>query len=410
MVLMSLSDVRPGMVLGVSLRNWEGHTLLGAGMALTAGYVARLRALGIHALWIEAADTDDIRHQDELSETTRLAATSAIQQTLALTSHETDALRRASIDEIQRALTGRHLREVFEGHAVIQGLTDQANRVVEEMLDQPVLTGLNSIRLHDDTAFQHCLGTAVSATMLGRLLGYDRETLRKLAVGCLLHDIGQIFVDDAILKKPGPLTPEENRRLQDHTLLGYVFIRDNLRLGTLAAQIAYQHHEHQDGTGYPRGLKGLNRLTRALEIHLPSHVTPMSEIAAIADFHDACSSDRAHRPAFAPDQVWQLLREGAGARFNRELVDLFLSVLPPYPVGSQVVVTDGRWTGYRGVVARVDRKDLARPVVRLLWDPAGQRIDAADVDIARGEATIRGVIGWDPAGPGPRLAPGAVPG
>ncbi len=409
MILTSLDDVRPGMVLGVGLRNREGLTLLGPGVTLTGEYVQRLRDLGYWAVWIDDEDTRDIRREDILSESTRAAATAAIQETFALTSERAMALRSASSGEIRDALKTRQFQPLFQDHPAIERLMEQVDVVVGEVLNHQVLTGLGAIRTHDTYTFHHCLDVSVTATLLGRLLGYGQETLKKLAVGCILHDIGKIFVNDAILNSSGDLSPEELQRVKDHTVLGYLFLRDNLRLGVLPPHIAYQHHERQDGAGYPRGLTGTNRIVQGLEIHIPGRITPLGEIAAIADFHDAVSSDRPYRRGLPPDRVWQLIRERAGTHFNREMVALLLEVLPPYPLGSRVVATEGPWRGYRGVVAKVPREAMDRPTVRLLADPTGRRVEAFEVNLMKDEGRIRGVTRQNGDGPSPCPSPYSMP-
>src|SRR5205823_3734096 len=177
-------------------------------------------------------------------------------------------------------------------------LTCQVNVALAEILDRPLLNGVGTVRSHATYSIQHGLDVMVTATAIGQLLGYDRQTLRKLALGCALHDVGKVFIQDEILAKPDPLTPEECQRLRDHTVFGYLMIRDSLALGILAAHVAYQHHERQDGQGYPRGLTGTNRITRGLEVHMPGHIVPLAEVAAIADFHDSRSSERPYRKAF----------------------------------------------------------------------------------------------------------------
>lgn len=391
MILMSLEDVRPGMTLGVGLRNKEGHTLLGPGVTLTAAYVARLLEMGYCAVWIDDEDTRDIPYEDSLSEATRLATTAAIKDTFTLTAHEAQSLRSLSVEEVRGAVESRQFQQALKDHSVIQRLTGQVDLVVGEVLDRTVLTGLGSIRTHDTYTYHHCLDVAVTATTLGRLLGFDRETLRKLAVGCILHDIGNIFVDTEILGKPGGLTEQEFLRVKDHTVLGYLFIRDNLRLGVLAAHVAYQHHERQDGKGYPRGLTGTNRIVEGLEVYVPGRITPLGEIAAIADFYDACSSDRPYRRRIPSDQVWRMTREAAGHQLNREMVEIFVAAVPPYPLGTQVAVTEGRWRDYAGVVARVNHEAMDLPVVRLLTAPSGERIAPVELDLRREETKIRGV-------------------
>lgn len=391
MILMSVDDLRPGMRLGVGLHNREGHTLLGPGIALTPDYVARLRELGCSALWVDDEDTRDIPYEHILSETTRLAATTEIQNTFAMAAREASILRSASAREIRTAVRARRMQRAFDDDPTIERLLAQMDTVVGEILDRPVLTGLNSIRSHDTYTFHHCLDVMATATVLGRLLGYDPQTLKKLAVGCMLHDIGKIFVDDAVLNKAGALTYDESRRLQDHAVFGYLFIRDSLRLGVLAAHVAYQHHEREDGTGYPRGLTGTNRIVQGLEIHVPGQIIPLAEIAAIADFHDAHSSDRPGRKGSPPDQVWRMIRDRAGLHLNREMVDLFLSVLPPFPVGTRVAVTAGRWQGCTGVVARLNRLTMARPVIRILADETGRRVESFEIDLTKDETTIAGM-------------------
>jgi HD-GYP domain-containing protein (c-di-GMP phosphodiesterase class II) len=394
---MALEDVRPGMQLGRALRNREGHTLLGAGMTLSPDYVERLRALGYWAVWIDDEDTRDIDVPDTVSEATRQAAAGAVREAFALTAHEVRALRTAPVPKIREALESRRFQAALQDHPVVTGLGGRVDAVVDEVLEASVLHGPGALHSHDAHTVDHAMDVAVTATMIGRLVGHDRATLRKLAVGCLLHDIGRIFVDDAVLDRPGPLTAEELARVREHTSLGYLLLRDNLRLGVLAAHVAYQHHERQDGQGYPRGLTGTNRIVQGLEIHVPGRINPFGEIAAIANAHSSLSSSRPHRPAAPADQVWRLIREGAGTRFNREMVDLFLRVLPPYPVGTQVVVAEGRWKGFHGVVATAPREALDRPRVRLLADDRDQRIDPVTLDLAREDASIRGTLRWTAA-------------
>jgi HD-GYP domain-containing protein (c-di-GMP phosphodiesterase class II) len=393
MILMALEDVQPGMALGRALNNREGHTLLAAGMVLTDAYITRLRSLGYWAVWIDDEETRDIVYQETVSDGTRLATTGALRETFMLTAHQVRDLRTASVQRIREALNGRRLQQSFQDFPALARLSSHVDAMVGEVLDRTVLTGLGALRSHDTYTFDHSMDVAVTGTMLGRLVGYDRETLKKLAVGCLLHDIGKIFVDDAVLNKRTPLTEEEMKRVREHAPLGYLFLRDTLRCGVLAAHVAYQHHERQDGTGYPRGLTGTNRVVHGLELHVPGRIHPMGEIAALADFHAACSADHPYRPAMPPDQVWQLIADGAGTHFNQEMVELFLKILPPFPIGTQIiVVTPGRWADWRGVVARVPGDAVHHPVIRLLVDDTGRRVDPVEIDLARTPIDIRSAI------------------
>lgn len=397
MILMSLRDVRPGMLVGVGLRNREGHMLLGPGVTLTDTYINRLEQLGYCAIWIDDEDTRDIPYADTLSEATRLAATNAVQDTFVMTAHEAEKLRNASIDEVRVALESRGFRHAFENTAALDRLTGQVDAVVGEVLDRTVLTGLGSLRTHNSHTYQHCLDVTVTATMIGRLIGYDRETLKRLAVGCILHDIGILFKDASLGERPGASADEEDERVKDHTVLGYLFIRDSLKLGVLASHVAYQHHERQDGKGYPRALVGSNRIARGSEVHVPGRITPLAEIAAIADLHDTLSSDQPGRRRLPPDQVWRAIADAAGHHLNREMVTAFLRVLPPYPIGSQVMVTQGRWSGHTGVVVRVPHDRMELPLIRLLAKVDGTRIAPVELDLGREAVRIRGLLSAEDA-------------
>ena len=392
MIQLPMDDEREGMRLGVAVRDTDGRVLLGPGVVLNPTYIVQLRQRGFWAVWIEDNDTQDIPYEENLSEATRLAATTAVRETFVMTSREAQALRSASIREIEATLKNQRFQKIFQHNPIIETLMEQVDRVVEEVMGREILTGLNSIRTHDAYTFHHCLDMSVTGIMIGRQLGLTADRLKKLAVGSILHDIGKIFVDDAILNKQGPLDPQEFKRMKDHTVLGYILIKDNLRLGILPPHIAYQHHERQDGSGYPRGLAGSNKIARGRE-YAPGRITLMGEIAAIADFYDACISDRPYRKGFPPDQVWQMIRERAGTHFNREIVEVFLACQPVFPLGVQVVMTAGRHKGYKGVVARVDRHALDRPVVRLLTDPSGKRIEPLEIDLEKDEeAQVRGIV------------------
>jgi HD-GYP domain-containing protein (c-di-GMP phosphodiesterase class II) len=397
MILMALRDIRPGMLVGVGLRNKEGHTLLGAGVALTPSYIARLEQLGYCAVWIDDEDTRDIPYADTLSEATRLAATNAVQDTFVMTTREAEKLRSASIDEVRTALESRGFRQAFENTNTIERLQSQVDAVVGEVLDRAVLTGLGSLRTHNSYTYQHCLDTTVTAAMIGRLIGYDRETLKRLAVGCVLHDIGILFADANLTERPGATSDEEDERVKDHTVLGYLFIRDSLKLGVLASHVAYQHHERQDGHGYPRALVGGNRIARGSEVHVPGRITPLAEIAAIADLHDTLSADRPWRRRLPPDQVWQAIAAAAGQHLNREMVVAFLAVLPPYPLGTQVLIVDGKWSGHVAVVARVPHDRMERPLIRVLAAPDGTRVGPVELDLTREAVRIRGLLSAEDA-------------
>lgn len=147
--------------------------------------------------------------------------------------------------------------------------------------------------------------------------------MQLIGTSSALHDIGKVGIEDAILLKPGPLTPQEHRRMQAHSRIGEECLKDiERRLGSsnflrMAREIAAAHHERWDGTGYPAGLKGW-------EIPLAAR------IVAIADVYDALSTKRSYKKAVSHQECVEVLRSEAGRQFDPQLVDVFLEIAPAF--------------------------------------------------------------------------------
>jgi response regulator RpfG family c-di-GMP phosphodiesterase len=164
----------------------------------------------------------------------------------------------------------------------------------------------------DDETGQHVARIGALAHRLALLAGFGHSFAQNVMVAAPLHDIGKIGVPDAILLKPGRLTPEEMAVMRRHADLGaHILAGSRLSLLDLAAEIAISHHENWDGSGYPAGLCG--------------DAIPVSgRIVAIADVFDALLSRRPYKEPWPLEEAVAFLREQAGKRFDPELVGLFL--------------------------------------------------------------------------------------
>ena len=236
---------------------------------------------------------------------------------------------------------------------------------------------------------------AIMALLLGRKIGWEKDRLRSFGVGCLLHDVGKIFVENEVLNKPGRLDEDEFERIKAHPTMGYELIKTIApALGYLVPHVAFQHHERQDGSGYPRGLTGDNKLGR----RRPNVIHDFGSVAAVADIYDAMSSDRPYRAGWPPDRVVGMIRELAGAHVNSRVVEIFLRTVAPYPIGTCIQVLNGEYEGYEGVVADVDERVLDRPKIRLLFDSAGDRMDAVEIDLrVEGDVMVKSVREGEPS-------------
>lgn len=218
--------------------------------------------------------------------------------------------------------------------------------------------------------------------MLGKRLYLPLQELHQLALGCLCHDIGKTAIPTEILSKPGRLTEDEFSVVMQHPQVGYEAVQQFMGSSDIIARhVVWQHHERQDGSGYPRGLRGNNRFGRAMEPRYgKSLILPSAEIAAVADVYSALASDRPYRRALKPAQIISTLRDMSGSHLNRELVRRFLSMLPTYPVGSEVEVISGRLQGHKGMVTDVNPMEVNRPRIRIMFDPEGRKLTPFEID------------------------------
>ncbi|MDR0577888.1 MAG: DUF3369 domain-containing protein [Candidatus Accumulibacter sp.] len=149
--------------------------------------------------------------------------------------------------------------------------------------------------------------------LLGQMLGMGEADSQMLKEAAPMHDIGKVGIPDAILNKPGKLTPEEFEVMKRHAEIGYKLLSGSRgRLLDVSATIAHEHHERYAGGGYPRNLKG-------------EDISLFGRIVAVADVFDALSSPRCYKPAWDLDKTFAYLEEQRGRQFDPQLIDLFLA-------------------------------------------------------------------------------------
>jgi len=156
---------------------------------------------------------------------------------------------------------------------------------------------------HSSRVSRYAVKTAVQ-------LGYVGELMEQIRLGAELHDIGKIGTREAVLNKPGPLTPEEFEHIKDHTLLGEKILAPFLNEATMALRIVRSHHERMDGAGFPDGLQG-------------DGIPREARIVSVVDAFDAMTTSRAYRPSRAPSEAFAELRSCVGTHFDAEVVDAF---------------------------------------------------------------------------------------
>ncbi|GIV13368.1 MAG: two-component system response regulator [Fimbriimonadales bacterium] len=197
-------------------------------------------------------------------------------------------------------------------HSIQHSQTRHLEKEVQSAYRATLEALLAALDTRDTETEGHSERVAAYTMAIAHRLKIDESELPHIERGALLHDIGKIGVPDAILYKPGPLTPEEWEIMKKHPEIGY---RMCMKIEMLrpAAPIVLHHHERWDGKGYPYGLAG-------------EEIPLGARIFAIADTLDAMTSDRPYRKALSFAQAREEIARHAGTQFDPDLVKVFLEI------------------------------------------------------------------------------------
>ncbi len=196
------------------------------------------------------------------------------------------------------------------------GMFDGMKRLNTELIlayDETIEGWAAALELRDHDTEGHSRRVTEHTLTMARASGMSRDELTHVRRGALLHDIGKIGVPDNILQKPGPLDDDEWIVMREHPKISYQLLSKVMYLKP-ALDIPYCHHEHWDGSGYPRGLK---------EEEIPL----AARLFTVADVYDALISDRPYRKAWTKAQALKYMKEQAGKQFDPQAVKLFLDTL-----------------------------------------------------------------------------------
>jgi HD-GYP domain-containing protein (c-di-GMP phosphodiesterase class II) len=332
MRILSIDDLQGNMQLANNIYSAEGNILLAEGTYLTNQFIEKLKSFGVSTLYV----TDQFIGKLEVDE---LVKTQTKNEATKITKEIMTGIRKGG------TLTGNKIHKVVDD-------------LLEELLFHDNLAlSLVEIRVMNDYHFSHNVAVCVLSLMTGITLNYNDSKLKLLGTGAILHDIGKAKIPLRILNKKSKLTAEEYAVIKKHSQKGYDLLKECKDINYLSAYIAWQHHERIDGSGYPFGLKGH-------EIH------EFSRIVALADIYDAMSTDRIYRKRFLPHQVIEYIRDQGQTKFDPELSVIFLQNIAPFPIGSVVLLSSGE----KGVVMKVTKDFLARPVVKVIFDKSGVRL------------------------------------
>lgn len=333
-----LDMITPDMRLAKSIYHRNGM-MLAAGTENLGRFIQNLIKLGIYFIYIDDEAGEGIEIPDVVTAETR--------------------------QKCKAALNTTFTKLKTEGTLHVHNISSHITDMLDEIVSNPhVLVSLNDIGATDDGTLVHSVNTAVYTMMLANKLGYKTLEIRILAEGALLHDIGKILLDPAILFKTEALTVEEFEHIKTHPVLSYEILSMSSCLHEISKQIALHHHERLDGSGYPSQ-------------YIDNQINKYIRLFSITDVYEALIAKRCYRNSLPTyDAVSILLEEGAN-RLDTDMLQVFLQSIAIYPNGTFVQLSDNT----RGIIKEQNQAMPFRPVVRIIEKKNGIYIPVGEIDL-----------------------------
>ena len=375
----SIADLKPGMVLGLPIHGYIGSRrtlLLGMKAKLTAPIIGKLESIGYSFVYIEEEGIEDVIPEDLLSEETRdntLLAISGYYEEIYSNFKELIQQDDKAIDILKKQGANINLPKMGP-------LKESLKNIIQDLfLIGTVDGGYHTISgiSRSNAIHNHVLSVAVISLLIGNEFGYVDSEQITLGLGALLHDVGKGVLPGIYEKRYWELDQSEHAVMREHPVLGEKLLSGVRSISEAERQIIIQHHERQDGKGYPFGLQGDNSTPVRTHYTKPNHVFRFAEIIAVADMFDNLVSGNFYPHRFSPEEALNELFREAGTGLNTEIVRTLSSLVTLYPIASVVKIEkhpDPSLKGVEGVVAKADGPESNIVEVIILKDADGNRI------------------------------------
>ncbi len=326
MRLIGLDQITGDEVLAKTLFDIDGRRLLSSGVTLKPSIVQKLYEKHITSIYIHDEVSEGIEIGNIISDETMNCAKTVLRE------------------EMQR-VSKKHELDLSAVSAVV-------NRIMDEMLSNRIeVLNVKDIRLEEEKTFAHSLSVCMLSIALASKLSLPVAKIKSIAMGAFLHDIGKAYLPSGIVHKYENLSKDEELEMRKHPLLGYNLIKDARDASATTKVTILMHHEHINGSGYPMALTGD-------KIHYSA------KIVTICDEFDISINDSKLKHVLQTTDAVEYLIGASGHVFDKSFVDEFIKIIPIYPEGTIVLLSNG----CLAIVIKNNPINMTRPVVRAFYN------------------------------------------
>ncbi len=218
-----------------------------------------------------------------------------------------DILRRSAITVVEDLFETPSRESIAKGGKIVGSFVKILHKDPIAYLD---LARLSS---HDHYTLQHSVGTSLNSIVLAKKIGLPESELQDIGLAGLLHDIGKVYVDRAIINKTGPLSESEWAEMKKHPAYGYEIVKDHPAMSENSKRAILEHHEDRVGSGYPAALKA-------------EQLGPYSALISLCDVFNALTTDRSYSKARTAFDAFELIRDKMQHKVEPEMFTALVNI------------------------------------------------------------------------------------
>ena len=334
---MRTRQLKPGMKIDQSIVDRLGRNLVTKGAFLDEYVIDSLLKMGIMTVYIQDGE------EEEEKITISPEARKNIEKL------HTDDRSKVKLSNSVRERVAHGIQYIYN-NTESKDMSDTVDVIARDLIgaidnNDAIAIDINELKTSDEYTFKHSVDVATIAMILAKQQGLSKKEIYEIGVAGLLHDVGKTKVPIEILNKPGKLDDDEFAVMRQHSVFGYNMLKDRKDFTPAVQYAVLQHHEKNNGKGYPLGVQA-------------NQITPYAKILTVADIYDALVTERPYKKAFSQRNAVEMIMSMTG-ELDMSAMKSFLESMILYPVGSIVDLSNGE----KATVVKNNPHYILRPVV-----------------------------------------------